>query len=101
MHLDWLRQPPLELPTHWNGLNTYSLETRLLHYTKEPEQPWYKPSHSLAYLWEKELKKALADGAVTKADLEEALARWGKPTGDKRISNGLHPHYKKYLELAK
>lgn len=101
MHLDWLKQPSLKLPTHWNSLNTYSPETRLLHYTKEPEQPWYKPKHPLAYLWEKALKAALVDGAVTKADLQEALARWGKPTGDNRTSNGLHPHYKKYLEFAK
>jgi hypothetical protein len=101
MHLDWLRQPPLQLPTYWNNLNAHSAETRLLHYTKEPEQPWYKPNHPLAHLWEQELKAALVDGAVTKADLEEALGRWGKPTGDKRVSNGLHPHYKKYLELAR
>lgn len=101
MHLDWLKHKPLQIPTQWNNLNVYSLDTRLLHYTKEPEQPWYKPNHPLAYLWERELKVALIDGAVTKADMEEALSRWGKPTGDKRVSNGLHPHYKQYLELAK
>lgn len=101
MHLDWLKSPPMQIPTYWNNLNVYSSETRLLHYTKEPEQPWYKPNHPLAHLWEKELKLAIKDGVVTKADLAEALGRWGKPTGDKRISNGLHPHYKPCLGAAK
>ena len=101
MHLDWLRQTPSKLPVHWNNLNVYSKETRLLHYTKEPEQPWYKPNHPLANLWELELARALKDGVVTKDELKTALDRWGKPTGDNRKSNGLHPHYAKYLQVAK
>lgn len=98
MHLDWLKTKPMRIPDHWNHLNVYDKnDTRLLHYTKEPEQPWYKPDHKLSGLWEKELQQAIAEGAVTRADLAEALGRWGKPTGDSRTSNGLHPHYKKYL----
>lgn len=97
MHLCWLTTPPVQIPTYWNNLNVHNSATKLLHYTKEPEQPWYKPSHPLAHLWEKELKEAIDAGEVTKQDLTEALARWGKPTGDGRKSNGLHPHYKKFL----
>lgn len=97
MHLSWISSPPVQIPTYWNNLNVYNAETRLLHYTKEPEQPWYKPTHPLAKLWEKELKEALDAGAVTKQELSEALSRWGKATGDHRKSNGLHPHYKKFL----
>jgi len=89
------------LPIEWNHLNIYkSGVTKLLHYTKEPEQPWYKPDHPLAGLWKKELVEALEAGDVTRADMEEALGQWGKKQ-DWRNTNGLHPHYRKFLVSAK
>ena len=92
--------PVAELPVEWNHLNVYQAgKTKLLHYTKEPEQPWYKPDHPLAPLWKAELVSALKAGDVTRADMEEALAMWGQKA-DWRNTNGLHPHYKKFLVSA-
>lgn len=102
MHLDWLNHPPEAIPVYWNHLDTGTKgQTKLLHYTKEPEQPWYQPKHRLAHLWEEELVDAIKNGVVSKKDLEWGLSRWGKPTGDSRKSNGLNPYYSKYLALAK
>lgn len=102
MHLDFLDKPPLQIPTFWNHLNVYEeTTTRLLHYTKEPEQPWYMPSHPLAQLWDRELSSAIAAGAVDKADFEFALDLWHKPRLDKRKTQGLHPYYKSYLNKFK
>jgi hypothetical protein len=100
MHAEGIRigEP---LPVEWNHLNVYKEGvTKLLHYTKEPEQPWYKPDHALAYLWKKELVETLEAGEVTRADMEAALAEWGKKK-DWRPTNGLHPHYRKFLASAK
>jgi lipopolysaccharide biosynthesis glycosyltransferase len=98
MHLTFMDSMPLMIPTFWNHLNVHEdATTRILHYTKEPEQPWYKPSHSLASLWERELVQAISAGAVSKKDFEFALDLWHKPKLDKRLTQGLHPHYKKYL----
>lgn len=99
MHATWLGCPPVEVPNHWNHLNVWQPQaTRLLHYTKEPEQPWYKPDHRLADLWRMALVAAIKDGAVPKAVLEAALAAWGKKV-DWRNTNGMHPMYAKYLKL--
>ncbi len=101
MHGEWLGQRIAELPTEWNHLNTYDPKrTRLLHYTKEPEQPWYKPDHPLAPLWQKALVAAMADGYVTQDDLRDALSKWNVKE-DWRNTNGLHPFYKKYLTQPK
>lgn len=89
------------LPVEWNHLNTFEAgKTKLLHYTKEPEQPWVRPDHPLAYLWKKELVETLEAGEVTRADMEAALGEWGKKK-DWRPTNGLHPHYRKFLVSAK
>lgn len=88
------------LPVEWNHLNVYKDGvTKLLHYTKEPEQPWYKPDHPLAGLWKKEFVECLEAGKVTRADVEKMLAQWNKKE-DWRSTNGLHPHYKKFLVSA-
>lgn len=88
------------LPKWWNHLNGHTPgKTKLLHYTKEPEQPWYRPDHPLAHLWKAALVSALKAGAVTRADMEAALARWGVKE-DWRGTNGLHPEYRKFLVSA-
>lgn len=90
-------QPCSALPIGWNHLNVYEAGvTRLLHYTKEPEQPWYKPDHPLAYLWQDELKRAMAAGYVTVADIERGLAAWNVKE-DWRNTNGLHPYYRRFV----
>lgn len=100
MHAKWLSGRIGALPNSWNHLNVYNAQTRLLHYTKEPEQPWYKPDHPLAHHWETALKAAIADGFVTDNDLKEALARWNVKE-DWRNTNGLHPHYARYLKRSR
>ena len=98
MHAAWMTPQPGRLPTEWNHLNVYKPgKTKLLHYTKEPQQPIYVPDGPLADLWHKELKAAMDKGVVTKSDISEGLARW-KTKEDWRNQNGLHPFYRKYLK---
>lgn len=96
MHADGL-PVGAPLPVGWNHLNVYDkAATKLLHYTKEPEQPWYKPDHPLAGLWRTELEAAIKAGVISRKKFEESLAAWGKKQ-DWRPTNGLHPFYRKYL----
>lgn len=89
---------PAKLPVEWNHLNKYVHgKTKLLHYTKEDEQPWYKPDHPLAKHWHKALQDAIDAGRVTQEMLRAGLAAWGKKQ-DWRPTNGLHPHYRRYLK---
>lgn len=98
MHATWLATPPARLPVEWNHLNVYAPgKTRLLHYTKEPEQPCYRPDHPLAHLWKAALVRAARAGAVPRAEVEYALAQWGKKV-DWRHQNGLHPAYKSVVK---
>lgn len=98
MHATWQKPAPMKIPTEWNHLNVLNSGTKLLHYTKEPEQPTYNPSHPHADIWRKELVDTIKAGLIPKAMFEEALANFGKQV-DWRKSNGLHPIYKKYLPL--
>ena len=99
MHLSFMKSSILKIPTYWNHLNTHEdTVTRLLHYTKEPEQPWYKPNHPLASLWKSELIKAINAGAVLKEDFVSALKLWKAPKLDHRKTQGLHPYYSKFLK---
>ena len=97
MHGTWLDKPPVQIETEWNHLNVFEKgKTKLLHYTKEPEQPWYKPDHPLAHWWKTELSIAVNCGFVTKEMLLEALSKW-QVKEDWRNTNGLHPEYKKFI----
>lgn len=103
MHAVWMVPPAARVGDEWNHLNAYvpkgrPKHTRLLHYTAEDSQPWYKPDHPLAHLWHAALELAVKDGAVPKKVFEAALGRWGKKE-DWRKQNGLHPYYRKYLPL--
>lgn len=99
MHGTWMSPPPARIPTAWNHLNVYKPgETKLLHYTREPDQAWYKPEHPLASLWQKELVSAIKAGELPRAEFTGALAKWNVKE-DWRSTNGLHPHYRKYLSL--
>lgn len=100
MHGTWMKPPPAMLPGGdcWNSFNVQRANTRLLHYTREPDQPIYKPDHPFAEVWRKELVEAIKAGAVDKTDFEVALGRFGKQE-DWRQQNGLHPLYAKYLSL--
>jgi hypothetical protein len=100
MHATWMQPQPVPIDLGWNHLNLRNKHTKLLHYTKEPEQPWYKPDHPLAKHWEAALVEALKDNFVTVDDLKAALAKWNVQQ-DWRSTNGLHPYYAKYARTFK
>jgi hypothetical protein len=65
------------LPPVWNHLEHYVPgETKLLHYTVVPTQPWKNDRSPLKELWEPEYKEARAAGVV-RADEALRLARKG------------------------
>lgn len=100
MHATWMEPPPAQIESSWNRLMSYKHnDTKLLHFTSEPQQPWYMPSHELAWLWKKELISALAFRHVTEDELCQALDRWGI-VEDVRKSNGLHPDYREFLHVS-
>lgn len=92
-----MKPAPGVIPTCWNHLNVCDATTKLLHYTKEPEQPWYKPDHPLAELWRRELQVSLHVGKVSEQELLEAIDRWDVKE-DWRSTNGLHPYYRRFIE---
>lgn len=99
MHCAWMKPPCRQIEIGWNHLNVYKDKvTKLLHYTKEPEQPWYAPEHALANLWQKELMVAIRSGLLTKVEFKAALDKWGVKE-DWRATNGLHPYYTEFLPL--
>lgn len=100
MHGMWLLPRVARIREEWNHLCKYEEGvTKLLHYTKEPQQPWYDPYGPLASHWQKALEAAVDDGAVTNDDLEKALAKWNRRE-DHRKMNGMHPFYRKYVKKA-
>lgn len=97
MFPDWMKPMPGKVGNEWNSLNVYAEgKTKLLHYTKEPEQPWYKPDHPYAVRWQMEFQIALNLGYVTQMEVVDAVARFGVQE-DWRPTNGLHPFYLRYL----
>lgn len=98
-HLTWADPQPGRIADEWNHLNVYVRnKTKLLHMTKEPEQPPYRPDTPIAKVWQLELEAAIKAGAVRKSDFEAALAKW-QVKDDWRLTNGCHPFYKRYLPL--
>jgi hypothetical protein len=98
MHAEWMTPLPARIGDEWNHLNHYVKgKTRLLHYTKEPTQPWYVPDHPLAHLWKMELQIALNEHYVGDEEIEAAVANYGVRE-DWRPTNGLHPSYADFLK---
>ena len=52
------------MPQNWNHLDHYNAETKLLHYTNVPTQPWKRGGHPHRDVFLKELNHALHDGAL-------------------------------------
>ncbi len=64
------------LPVTWNHLETYQPGvTRLVHYTVVPTQPWKSLDNPLRGLWMDGYREAVADGAVSPSEVQEAVAR--------------------------
>jgi len=89
--------PPQQIPTNWNHLNERHEDTKLLHYTKEPEQPWYNPEHPNRKIWEKWLKKTIDAGYLDKNIISKALEAF-RPHSRSVRGEGLNPHYKYLLQ---
>lgn len=100
MHAQWLPQNLIApVAAKWNHLNKYVAgQTRLLHYTSEPQQPHTTPDHPLAHLFQAELEDAIKAGVIPKGEFEEALDKFGVKE-DWRPKNGIHPWYRRYLPL--
>lgn len=97
MYPDWMKPAPGKLPVEWNHLNVFQEgKTKLLHYTKEPEQPWYNPDHPYAVRWKMEFQVALSTGYITPDEVKAAVGKFGVKE-DWRTTNGLHPEYLTYL----
>lgn len=61
------------LPKEWNDLDYWTPETKILHYTHVPTQPWKVAGHPLAKLFLQELKAALDDKAITREEVEKEV----------------------------
>ncbi|WP_236589534.1 hypothetical protein [Ramlibacter aurantiacus] len=63
------------LPREWNSLEHHEAgRTRLIHFTEMDRQPWLNAFHPLACLWCQALLDAIADGAISAADVATAVA---------------------------
>ncbi len=62
------------VPTDWNSLEEYKpSETRLIHYTDMNYQPWVSRRNENGDLWTSQLCEAIADGAVTLPEVQQAI----------------------------
>lgn len=90
--------PPQRIPDSFNRLNDFvEGKTHLLHYTKEPEQPWYNPKHKHRDIWEKYFIECFKEtDTITKDEIELAIRAY-KPHTKTERGTGLHPYWKKLL----
>lgn len=87
------------LPPAWNVMgDKVDKDTKLVHYTRVPSQPWYQPEAKLAHLWKVAFQQAVAAGIVTRPMVEAACATFGKDSRGE--PTGLHPVYRKHAESA-
>lgn len=99
MHAGCTKLPAKEIPMSWNRFNKpaepIGLQTKILHYTKEPEQPWYFPKHPYKDLWRDALIAAIKDGYVEKQDIKTACDNYRPHTCCERGS-GMHSYWRKF-----
>ncbi len=97
MYPNWMKPEPGRIPNEWNSLNVFvEGKTKLLHYTKEPEQPWYVPDHPFAMKWKLEFQIAMTLGYITEDEVRDAVSKFGIQE-DWRTTNGLHPEYLNFI----
>lgn len=63
------------LPRRWNDMDRVKADTALLHYTDLKRQPWRHVGHPFGYVWQAELKSALADKVISPALVLEEIAK--------------------------
>ena len=59
--------------SQWNCLDSYSSDTKLLHYTCMPTQPWLNWDNPVGKYWFRALSEAMDHGAISGADVKEAV----------------------------
>lgn len=100
MHAHHLAVRPYQISNSWNSLNRMDENTKLIHYTKEPEQPWYKPSHKFAGIWGKWFRMAVEDNMISIQQVEKAVSIY-KPHTSQIRGQGLHPYWFEMLKKEK
>ena len=63
------------IPRRWNSLDRLEPDTKLIHYTSVPTQPWKYGNHPAGAVWYRYLLEALGQGCVGRAQLEEEVRR--------------------------
>lgn len=98
MHAQLVSIPPLEIPIDWNCFNKPSKNCKILHYTVEPDQPWYSPNHPYKDLWRDYFVETLKAGLITKEDFEKELKRYKPPKACEGCrAEGIHKYWSKFL----
>ena len=63
------------LPATWNSLEQFDEgQTSLLHYTDMNTQPWISTANPLGHLWVACLRRALAAGFISRAEIEREVS---------------------------
>ncbi len=70
------------IPRGWNDLDRFDPErTRLLHFTEIRTQPWVSTNHPHGALWVDAVRRMLAEGALSPAELHtEIAAGYARPS---------------------
>jgi hypothetical protein len=63
------------LDARWNDLDLVKAGTQALHYTDLKRQPWRYAGHPFGYVFQAELKSAIADKAVSMGLVAEEIAK--------------------------
>lgn len=62
-----------DLPPYWNDLDHFDEQTKIIHYTNVPMQPWKKPGHPFAGVFLKELKAAMNEDEIPRDAIEREI----------------------------
>lgn len=100
MHAGWLDPAPMRIPDEWNRLHIFVPgSTKMLHFTKVPDQPMFSPRHPVAAHWQDALKRAIIAGVIPKVLFIAHLNAWGHKLPGRNEPNGLHPSYRAFLRF--
>ena len=61
------------VPFEWNSLEHYDSETRLIHYTDMGTQPWVSTFNPNGHIWLAEVRRMIADGALSMQQLQREI----------------------------
>lgn len=76
------------LNQHWNSLEKFSTETKLLHYTNMHTQPWVSLGNSHRNIWINELLSAINNGFISISDVAREIKKGNiRPSLILEISN--------------